>query len=144
MEKLQVVVVVGPTASGKSQLAIEIAKQFNGEVISGDSMQIYQGMDIGTAKVTVADMAGIPHHLIDICDPSENYSVAQFQHDVRALILDIQSRGKLPIIAGGTGLYIQAVLMDYHFEQVRDTRVREQLERDHQQTDNQTLHSLLA
>ncbi|MGL6228260.1 MAG: tRNA (adenosine(37)-N6)-dimethylallyltransferase MiaA [Culicoidibacterales bacterium] len=144
MEKLKVVVVVGPTASGKSQLAIEIAQQFDGEVISGDSMQVYQGMDIGTAKVTQSEMAGVVHHLIDICEPTQNYSVAQFQHDVRALIQNIQARGKLPIIAGGTGLYIQAVLMDYHFDQQRDTSVREQLIAQHQTTDNQTLHQLLV
>ncbi|MGL4624241.1 MAG: tRNA (adenosine(37)-N6)-dimethylallyltransferase MiaA [Culicoidibacterales bacterium] len=144
MEEIKVVVVVGPTASGKSQLAIDIATQFDGEIISGDSMQIYRGMNIGTAKVTTEEMAGIPHYLIDICEPTQTYSVAQFQHDVRQLISDIHHRGKLPIIAGGTGLYIQAVLMDYHFDEQRDTTLREQLQAQYAQTTNDDLHAVLA
>lgn len=144
MEQMKVVVVVGPTASGKSQLAIDIATQFDGEVISGDSMQIYRGMDIGTAKVTSQEMAGVPHHLIDICEPTQAYSVAQFQHDVRQLIAEIHGRGKLPIIAGGTGLYIQAVLMDYQFDEQRDSTMREQLQQQYALTPNHELHAILA
>ena len=111
MEKL--IVVVGPTAVGKTALSIELAKKYQGEVISGDSMQIYRGLDIGTAKVTAAEMQGIPHHLIDIRDSHESYSVAEFQKEARELITAIHQRGHLPIVAGGTGLYIQALLYDY-------------------------------
>ncbi|MGH1805713.1 tRNA (adenosine(37)-N6)-dimethylallyltransferase MiaA [Enterococcus gallinarum] len=111
MEK--VIVVVGPTAVGKTALSIELAKKYQGEVISGDSMQIYRGLDIGTAKVTAAEMQGIPHHLIDIRDSHESYSVAEFQKEARELITAIHQRGHLPIVAGGTGLYIQALLYDY-------------------------------
>lgn len=141
---MKVIVVVGPTASGKSQLAIDIAKVCHGEVISGDSMQIYRGMDIGTAKVTVDEMDGVPHHLIDICDPIQNYSVAQFQSDVRALIKDITQRGKVPIIAGGTGLYIQAVLMDYRFDAEQDTQLRDVLQKKYADVSNDELHAILA
>ena len=114
MEK--VIVIVGPTGVGKTALGVALAKQLNGEVISGDSMQIYKRMDIGTAKVTEDEMQGVVHHLIDIKEPSEEYSVTEFQETVRACIDDIVKRGKLPIIVGGTGLYIKAVLYDYTFE----------------------------
>lgn len=113
MEK--VIVVVGPTGVGKTRMGVALAKYFNGEVISGDSMQIYKTMDIGTAKVTSEEMEGIVHHLIDIKDPTENYSVKDFQDEVRLKIKEITSRGKLPIIVGGTGLYIKAALYDYEF-----------------------------
>ncbi|MBM7659275.1 tRNA dimethylallyltransferase [Bacillus mesophilus] len=127
MEK--VVVIIGPTAVGKTKLSIEVAKRFNGEIISGDSMQIYRSMDIGTAKITPEEMEGIPHHLIDIKDPTEPYSTAEFQTDVRKLIQEITARGKLPIIVGGTGLYIQSVIHNYHFsEKGSDEAVRKQLE----------------
>jgi tRNA dimethylallyltransferase len=127
MEK--VVVIIGPTAVGKTKLSIEVAKKFNGEIISGDSMQIYRSMDIGTAKISPEEMEGIPHHLIDIKDPTEPYSTAEFQTDVRKLIKDINVRGKLPIIVGGTGLYIQSVIHNYHFsEKGSDEAVRKQLE----------------
>ncbi len=113
--KEKLVVIVGPTAVGKTALSIEIAKKFNGEVISGDSMQIYRGLDIGTAKVTEAEKEGIPHYMIDILDPTESFSVADFQQRVQDNIDTIQHKNKLPIIAGGTGLYIQSVLYDYQF-----------------------------
>ena len=101
-----IVVIVGPTASGKTELGVELAKEINGEVISGDSMQVYRGMDIGTAKVTESEMQGIPHHLINILNPDQTYSAYDFQQQARALITDITARGKTPIIVGGTGLYI--------------------------------------
>ncbi|MDO5375567.1 MAG: tRNA (adenosine(37)-N6)-dimethylallyltransferase MiaA [Staphylococcus rostri] len=110
------VVIVGPTASGKTALSIELAKAINGEVISGDSMQVYKGMDIGTAKITQEEMEGIPHHLIDILNPDEPFSAYDFQQRVKPLIEDITARGKVPIIAGGTGLYIQSVIYDYRFD----------------------------
>ena len=103
-------VVVGPTASGKSAYAIEKAIQLGGEIISGDSMQIYRGMDIGTAKPTADEMCGIPHHLIDIADIEEPFSAARFVELASSAVADITARGKLPIIAGGTGLYIDTLI----------------------------------
>jgi tRNA dimethylallyltransferase len=127
--KQTVIAIVGPTAVGKTRLSIDIAKQFNGEVISGDSMQVYKGMDIGTAKVTKEEMQGITHHMIDIKNPDEPFSVADFQYYVQRYINEITSRGKLPIIAGGSGLYIQAALFDYHFsQQKRDDAITDRLE----------------
>lgn len=115
-EKLiEVVAIVGPTASGKTALSIKLAKQFNGEIINGDSMQIYKHLDIGTAKISEEEMEGIPHHLLSFKEPTESFSVAEFQGLVREKIADIQSRGKLPILVGGTGLYVQAVLFDFQF-----------------------------
>ncbi|MFR3687735.1 MAG: tRNA (adenosine(37)-N6)-dimethylallyltransferase MiaA [Enterococcus sp.] len=110
---MKVIAIVGPTAVGKTSLSIELAKQFNGEIISGDSMQVYRGLDIGTAKVTAEEMEGIPHHLIDVRGVDESYSVADFQKSAREAIQEISQRGKLPIIVGGTGLYIQSLLWDY-------------------------------
>lgn len=115
MEK--VIVIVGPTGVGKTKMGVALAKHFNGEVISGDSMQIYKTLDIGTAKVTQEEMAGIVHHLIDIKEPDESYSVKDFQDEVRLKISEITNRGKLPIIVGGTGLYIKAALYDYEFSE---------------------------
>ncbi|WP_411230873.1 tRNA (adenosine(37)-N6)-dimethylallyltransferase MiaA [Terribacillus halophilus] len=144
MEKQKLIVVVGPTGVGKTQLSIEIAKKFGGEVISGDSMQIYRGMDIGTAKVTKEEQQGIPHHLIDIRDPDENYSAADFQADVEVCVRDITSRGKLPVIAGGTGLYIQAALYGYDFSEAkRDDSYQQQLEQEAKEHGPLHLHSQL-
>lgn len=107
MEK--VIAIVGPTAVGKTTLSIELARAENGEIISGDSMQVYRHLDIGTAKVTPAEMAGIPHHLIDICTIDERYSAARFKAEAGHWIDDITGRGRLPIIAGGTGFYLQTL-----------------------------------
>lgn len=112
---VEVIAIVGPTASGKTALSIELAKRFGGEIINGDSMQVYRGMDIGTAKIRPEEMGGIAHHLLDIRDPGESFSVAEYQLLVREKIAEIQGRGKLPIIVGGTGLYVQSVLFDYRF-----------------------------
>ncbi|MBT2570153.1 tRNA (adenosine(37)-N6)-dimethylallyltransferase MiaA [Planococcus sp. ISL-110] len=112
---IDVVAIVGPTASGKTALSLELAKRLDGEIINGDSMQIYRDMTIGTAKILPEEMAGIPHHLLDIKEPDESFSVAEYQKLVREKITDIRSRGKLPIIVGGSGLYVQAVLFDYRF-----------------------------
>lgn len=114
-EKIEVVAIVGPTASGKTALSIRMAKAFDGEIINGDSMQIYKGLDIGTAKITEEEMEGVPHHLLSFKEPTESFSVAEYQTLVREKIAEIQSRGKLPIIVGGTGLYVQAVLYDFQF-----------------------------
>ncbi len=119
---IRVIVVIGPTSVGKTKMGVELAKKLNGEVISGDSMQIYRGMDIGTAKVTEAEMEGIIHHCIDILEPTDEYSVKDFQDMVREKIEDITQRGKLPIIVGGTGLYIKAALYDYQFSETKDQR----------------------
>ncbi|USS91156.1 tRNA (adenosine(37)-N6)-dimethylallyltransferase MiaA [Fructilactobacillus carniphilus] len=108
--KPKVLAVVGPTAVGKSALALSLAQQFNGEIISGDSMQIYRHLDVGTAKVSPAEQALIPHHLIDILTVQEQYGVQQFVKDCQTLITEIHQRGKLPIIAGGTGYYLKALL----------------------------------
>ncbi len=110
MNKIPVIVVAGPTASGKTSLGIAVCKRFNGEVISADSMQIYKGMDIATAKPTKEETDGIPHHLIDIIDPEERFSVAQFKALAEEKIKDITSRGKIPVIVGGTGLYIDNLI----------------------------------
>ncbi len=111
----KVLVIVGPTAVGKSSFGIECAKAFNGEIISGDSVQIYKGLDIGSAKIKKEEMMGIAHHLIDIKDARETYNVKDFQDLARTVIEDISKRNKLPIIVGGTGLYVKACLYDYRF-----------------------------
>lgn len=119
----KVIVIAGPTAVGKSKFSVDIAKQYNGEIISGDSMQVYKEMTIGTAKVTAEEMEGIPHHLIDIMSYRDEYNVKEFQKRARDCIQDIINRGKLPIICGGTGLYIKACLYDYEFlDQTKDEK----------------------
>jgi len=126
----KVMVIAGPTASGKTDLAVELALMIDGEIISADSMQIYRGMDIGTAKPTLEERRGIPHHLIDIVDPDEEYSVAQFKEDALACISDIVKRGKTPIVAGGTGLYINSLIYNITFsETVSDWEYREKLKK---------------
>lgn len=116
MESAPLVVIVGETASGKSQLAMEVAKSYNGEIIAADSRTIYRYMDIGTAKPSQADQQQIPHHMLDVRDPNESYSAARFKRDALMAIKAIGKRGKLPIMVGGTGLYIDAVLFDYGFQ----------------------------
>ena len=106
----KILVVVGPTASGKTKLSVELALRHNGEVVSADSMQIYRTMDIGTAKPTVEEMKGVPHHMLDVADPDEDFSVARYVEMAAACVDDILARGKLPILAGGTGLYIDSLL----------------------------------
>jgi tRNA dimethylallyltransferase len=110
MKKPKIVVIVGPTASGKTSLSIEVAKRFNGEVISADSRQVYRGMDLGSGKVTAEEMGSVPHHLLDVADPREVYTADQFKKDATKAIEDIISREKLPIIAGGTFFYIDLLL----------------------------------
>jgi len=144
IDKQKLVVLIGPTAVGKTKTSIELAKAFNGEIISGDSMQIYRRMDIGTAKITPEEMEGIPHHLIDIKNPDEPFSAAEFQELAREEIDKIAKRGKLPMIVGGTGLYIQSVLYDYHFtEAASDSSFREKMEKLAEQNSNQYLHDQL-
>lgn len=127
--KKRIIVVVGPTASGKTAVAVEIARALDGEVISADSMQIYRHMDVGTAKPTTAERKGIPHHLLDFVQPDEEYSASRFQKDAFHAIEDIIGRGKQPIIAGGTGLYINAITYALDFSGgKRDTRLGKKLE----------------
>lgn len=127
--KPRVVVILGATATGKSRCAIEIAKKFHGEIISGDSMLVYRGMDIGTAKPSAEELAAAPHHLVNILPPDAGFSVADFQRQAAQLIKEINGRGRLPIIAGGTGLYIKALLEDYAFSSVEgNENLRRQLE----------------
>ncbi|MBQ8497468.1 MAG: tRNA (adenosine(37)-N6)-dimethylallyltransferase MiaA [Clostridia bacterium] len=115
MKKIPVIAIAGPTASGKSSLAMQLCKDLNGELISCDSMQIYRGMDIGTAKPTEKDRAEVPHHLIDICDPDTDFSAAAFAELAKKAIEDVYSRGKMPILCGGTGLYLDSVLRGVDF-----------------------------
>lgn len=129
--KKTVIAIVGPTAVGKTKLSIEIAKKINGEIISGDSMQVYKNMDIGTAKVTEEEMEDIPHYMIDLKEPNENFSVADFQSHVQSYIDKINGSGKLPIIVGGSGLYIQATLYNYDFsKQTKDEVIVARLEKE--------------
>lgn len=120
MDKIPVVSIVGPTASGKTALAVAVALALNGEVISADSMQIYKHMDIATAKPEPDELMGVPHHLLDFLEPTESFSVARFCELAKAALEDIHSRGKLPIIAGGTGLYVDSLLGDMRFEEQED------------------------
>lgn len=138
--KNDVYIVAGPTASGKTAVGIELAKQMNGEIISADSMQIYRGMDIGTAKPSMHERQGVVHHLIDIAEPDELYSVAMFQKAATACIEDILSRGKTPVVVGGTGLYLNALTYELDFtETSHDPVLREEL----MQKDAAELHQML-
>ncbi|MBO4834561.1 MAG: tRNA (adenosine(37)-N6)-dimethylallyltransferase MiaA [Lachnospiraceae bacterium] len=128
--KQPLVILSGPTACGKTSLSIALAKRINAEIISADSMQVYRGFDIGTAKVTEAEKEGIPHYLIDELDPEEEFNVFEFQSRARNYICDITSRGKIPMIVGGTGFYIQSVLYDIDFsEESEDKTYRHELEK---------------
>jgi tRNA dimethylallyltransferase len=143
-KKEKLLVLIGPTAVGKTKLSIELAKKYQAEIISGDSMQIYRGMDIGTAKISLNEMEGIPHHLIDIKNPDESFSVAEFQKLVREKITEIHGRGRLPMIVGGTGLYIQSVIYDYQFsEAVSDEVFRKELEEKALLFGNDFIHQML-
>ena len=131
MTKPKVVAILGPTATGKSACAIELARRLNGEIISGDSMLVYRKMNIGTAKPTAEELALVPHHLVDILEPDAQFSVVDFKTKAEELIADINVRGKLPIIAGGTGLYIKALLENYSFNEVdEDKELRQKLEQE--------------
>lgn len=127
----KILVIVGPTASGKTRMAVELAQRHNGEVISADSMQIYRTMDIGTAKPTQEEMGGIPHHMIDVADPEEDFSVARYVEMAARCVDDVLERGKLPIVAGGTGLYIDSLLSGRTFAPFSpDSALRGELERE--------------
>lgn len=142
--KQKLFVIIGPTAVGKTKLSIEMAHRFNGEIISGDSMQIYRGMDVGTAKIKKEEMEDVVHHLIDIKNPSESFSVAEFQHLVREKIDEISKKEKLPIVVGGTGLYVQSVIYDYQFSEAsQDEVLRLKLEEMAKKIGNEALYQEL-
>ena len=140
MEK-PIIVITGPTASGKTALSLEIAAKYNGEIICADSMTVYRGMDIGTDKPTLVDTQNIPHHLVDIINPDEEFNVALFVKEVRKLVEDIHSRGKVPFIVGGSLMYIDAFVYNYDIPEVTpNTELREELE----QKDNEELFAQLC
>ena len=141
LKKIKITAIVGPTASGKTSFAIDYARKNNGEIISADSRLVYKGFDIGTAKPTADEMQGIEHYLIDIVEPFESYSVAQYVNDAQNAIDEIVSKGKLPIIAGGTGLYLKALLEGYDFPEMEiNYEFRESLKK----FDSEYLHDELT
>lgn len=141
----KILVIVGPTASSKTRMAVELSQRHNGEVISADSMQIYRTMDIGTAKPTKEEMGGIPHHMIDVADPEEDFSVARYVEMAARCVDDVLERGKLPIVAGGTGLYIDSLLSGRTFAPFSpDSALRGELERELEEKGGQAMLEALA
>jgi tRNA dimethylallyltransferase len=138
-----VVAVVGPTAAGKSDLAVALARALGGEILNADSMQLYRGMDIGTAKLPPAERGGVPHHLLDVWEVTQTASVAEYQRMARALIEDLRSRGRTPVLVGGSGLYLCAALDEFHFPGT-DPRVRARLEEELHAHGPAHLHARLA
>lgn len=138
------VVLTGPTAVGKTAVSIRFAKAVQGEIISADSMQVYRGMDIGSAKIRKEEMDGVPHHLLDILEPEEPFNVMRFQQLAKEAIEEIYDRGHIPILTGGTGFYIQSVLYDIAFTEETDTSVRKELEREAKEKGAEYLHEKLA
>ena len=129
MNKPKVIVICGPTASGKTALSIELAKKINGEIISSDSMQIYKDMDIGTAKPSKGEMQGIKHYMLDLVEPDKRYSVADFKKDAEKAIEDILTKGKVPIVVGGTGLYVDSLIYGIEYQELQfDEKYRKELE----------------
>ncbi|MBE5929151.1 MAG: tRNA (adenosine(37)-N6)-dimethylallyltransferase MiaA [Lachnospiraceae bacterium] len=142
--KKPLIIITGPTASGKSNISVSLAKKINGEIISADSMQVYKHMDIGTAKITKEEMQGVTHHLIDVLDPRDDFNVSLFKEYANNAIEDILSRNRIPIIAGGTGFYIQSVLYDTQFtEHETDTHLRNDLFNYAEKYGNEALHDKL-
>jgi tRNA dimethylallyltransferase len=138
------IILTGPTAVGKTTLSVRLAKAIGGEIISADSMQVYRRMNIGSAKITKEEMMGIPHHLIDVLEPNEEFNVTVFQEMAKAALKEIYSRGNIPIVAGGTGFYIQALLNDIDFtENGEDTSIREELEALAEEKGAEYLHGML-
>ena len=144
MSKSPLVILTGPTAVGKTKLSVELAKRINGEIISADSMQVYRRMNIGTAKVTEDEKDNVPHHLIDILEPWEDFNVVAFQSYAKNAVKDILDRGKIPIVVGGTGFYIQALLYGIDFtENENDVSLRKQLEEESDKDGGIALHQYL-
>ena len=143
--KPKILCIVGPTASGKSGLALALARRFDGEIVSCDSMQIYRGMDIGTAKATPAEQAEIPHHLLDLVEPDASFSAADFVSEAQAAIADITARGKLPVLCGGTGLYLDSLLRPTAYAAPPpDPALRAELTEQLEQLGPETMHAKLA
>lgn len=124
---MKIIVITGPTAVGKTRLSIELAKKLNGEIINADAMQVYKGLNIGTAKITEEEKENIPHHLFDIKEVDEDYTIYHYQQDCRKVIEDILRRGKTPILVGGTGLYIKSALYDYQLSEEKETNTYDEL-----------------
>ncbi len=143
LSRMPLVVLTGPTAVGKTAVSIDFAKAVSGEIISADSMQVYRGMDIGSAKITKKEMDGVPHHLLDILEPEEAFNVQSFQSLAKEAIKEIYGRGNIPILTGGTGFYIQAVLYDIAFTEETDDRVRKALEAEAEEKGAEYLHKRL-
>lgn len=144
MSKLPLLLLVGPTAVGKTEIAIQLAERLNGEIVSADSRLFYRGMDIGTAKPTREQQARVPHHLIDVANPDETWSLAQFQQEARRIIADIHARGRLPFLVGGTGQYVRAVTEGWRPPEVKaDERLRKELERLKEERGKNWLHDRL-
>ena len=144
MSSPRVVAIVGPTATGKSALGIALAHRFNGEIVSCDSTAVYRRFDIGTDKVPIAARQGIPHHLIDVAEPTEEYSAARYAREAGAAIRDITARGKLPIVVGGTGLYYRALTRGFFPGPARNTELRARLERIGDRKGTERLHTMLG
>lgn len=139
----KVLIVAGATATGKSDLAVMLAKKFDGEVISCDSMQIYRHLNVGTAKISESETQGVPHHMIDVAEPDEEYSVWEYSKAAKAAIDDISSRGKLPVVAGGTGLYIESLIYPLNFAVNKDEEVRDRLRKELETLGAEALHERL-
>lgn len=129
-QQIPLIVLAGPTGVGKTELSIHLAKAFDGEIINGDSLQVYRQLNIGTGKITPEEMKGIPHHLLNILEPDEEYNANLFKENAKQVVLDIYQRGKLPILVGGTGLYLEGLLYDLEFGQAEDETVRQRLEKE--------------
>lgn len=142
--KKKLIIIAGPTGVGKTELSIMLAQKLNGEIISCDSMQIYKHMDIGSAKISKEEMNGIPHHMIDIVSPDEEYSVSEYMNSVKEIIDDISSRGKMPILVGGTGLYVNSIICNMNFtESKKDEDYRRYLNDLAETHGNQHIHEIL-
>ena len=139
---MSLIVICGPTASGKSQLAIDLAKEFDGEIVNADTMSLYRNMNIGTAKVMPDERQGIAHHMIDVLDPSEDANVAWFQREARKVIDDIIARGKRPILVGGTGLYIKAVVDEMNFPET-NPEIRDRLNAEAEEIGKEAMYKRL-
>lgn len=140
MNKIPIIVIAGPTASGKTAVSIRLAKELDGEIVSADSMQIYKGLDIATAKPTKEEMQGIPHHLMSFVDNSEKFSVAQYLEKAREVISDIHQRGKMPIVVGGTGLYISSLVDNIIFDEISSNgEVRARLTKEAEEIGNEAM-----